>query len=115
MHYFSTQMAISTLLHVRSSLVDTKDIKFQPSKPYCVWNFLVNLYQVCSNYAPGAKNGPVPGVTKTDIKLTFSEYVHVAYQIKGDEAYNNMLAKVLPLHTSLTPGGSKGHFFVFCK
>ena len=24
---------------------------------------LVNHYQVCSNYAPGAKNGPAPGVT----------------------------------------------------
>ena len=24
---------------------------------------LVDLYQVCSNYAPGAKNGSVPGVT----------------------------------------------------
>ena len=24
---------------------------------------LVNLYQVYSNYSPGAKNGPAPGVT----------------------------------------------------
>ena len=24
---------------------------------------LVDLYQVCSNYAPGAKNRPAPGVT----------------------------------------------------
>ena len=24
---------------------------------------LVDLYQVCSNYTPGAKNGPTPGVT----------------------------------------------------
>ena len=24
---------------------------------------LVNLYQVCSNYISGAKNGPAPGVT----------------------------------------------------
>ena len=23
----------------------------------------VDLYQVCSNYTPGAKNGPTPGVT----------------------------------------------------
>ena len=23
---------------------------------------LVNLYQVCSNYIPGAKNGPAPGL-----------------------------------------------------
>ena len=26
-------------------------------------HYLVNLYQVCSNYIPGAKNGPTPGVT----------------------------------------------------
>ena len=24
---------------------------------------LVDFYQVCSNYNPGAKNGPAPGVT----------------------------------------------------
>ena len=24
---------------------------------------LVDLYQVCSNYSPGAKTGPAPGVT----------------------------------------------------
>ena len=29
---------------------------------YVVYH-LVDLYQVCSNYAPGAKNGPAPGVT----------------------------------------------------
>ena len=44
---------------------------------------------------------------------TFSEYGQVAYQIKENEAYNYMLANVLPLHTSLTPGGSKGLFFFF--
>ena len=26
-------------------------------------NHLVDLYQVRSNYSPGAKNGPAPGVT----------------------------------------------------
>ena len=47
-------------------------------------------------------------------KTTFSEYGHVAYQIKGNEAYNNMLANILSLLTPLTPGmGSKGHFFLF--
>ena len=74
-------------------------------------NHLVVLYQFCSNYAPGAKNWPAPGVTMAYIKLFFSEYGHVAYQIKGNEAYNYMLANVLPIHTSLTPGGSKGHLF----
>ena len=45
-------------------------------------------------------------------KIYFLEYGHVAYQIKENEAYNYMLANVLPLHTSLTPGRSKGHFFL---
>ena len=26
-----------------------------------MWHQLLNLYQVCSNYDPGAKNGPSPG------------------------------------------------------
>ena len=43
----------------------------------------------------------------------FSEYGPVAYQIKGNEAYNNMIANILPLHTPLTPGvGSKGQIFI---
>ena len=37
-------------------------------------------------------------------------------KLKGNEAYNNMLANVLPLHTPLTPGvGSKGQFFFFSE
>ena len=44
-----------------------------------------------------------------NIKSTFSEYGHVAYQIKGNETYSNMIANSFPLHTPLTPGvGSKG-------
>ena len=57
---------------------------------------LVNLYQVCSNYAHGAKIGPVEGIIKAYIKLTFSEYGHVAYKIKEKEAFNTMLANILP-------------------
>ena len=42
-------------------------------------------------------------------KINFSEYGHVAYQIKGNEAYTNMLANSLLIHVPLTPGvGSKG-------
>ena len=42
-------------------------------------------------------------------KIYFSEYGQVAYQIKRNEAYNNMLANILLLHLPLTPGlGSKG-------
>ena len=73
----------------------------------------MNLYQVCSDYASAAKNGPAAGVKLAYIKLTFSEYGHVAFQIKGNEVYINML-NILPLHTPLTPVvGSKGHFFLF--
>ena len=35
---------------------------------------------------------------------TFSEYVHVAYQIKGNEVYDNMAAIILLSHTSSIPG-----------
>ena len=41
-------------------------------------------------------------------KSTFSECCHVTYQIKGNEAYNNMLAAVCPYtHTPGPWGGSK--------
>ena len=43
-------------------------------------------------------------------------YGHVAYQIKGNEAYNNMLANILILHLPLTPGvGSKGYIDSFSE
>ena len=39
----------------------------------------------------------------------FSEYGHVAYQIKADDAGSNMVANILPTDTPLTQGvGSKG-------
>ena len=31
---------------------------------FCMKYHLVNLYQFCSNYSPGAKNGPASGVTE---------------------------------------------------
>ena len=41
---------------------------------------------------------------------------HVAFQIKGNEAYNNMLANSLILHLLLTPGvGSKVYLLSFLK
>ena len=51
------------------------------------------------------------------MKLTFSEYGHVAYQIKGNETYNNTLANILPLHSPLTPGVGvkRSIFFSFLK
>ena len=50
-------------------------------------------------------------------KNKFSEYGHAAYQINGNEKYNNMLANSLPLDTPSTPGvGSKGQLvFSFLK
>ena len=46
----------------------------------------------------------------------FSEYGHVAYQIKAGNVCSNMVAKFLPTATPLTQGmGSKGqtiYFFV---
>ena len=59
----------------------------------------------------GQKCPPPP-----NIKLTFSEYGHFAYQIKGNAAYNNILANNLLLHLFLTPGvGSKGKFVFFSE
>ena len=51
------------------------------------------------------------------IQNIFSEYGHVAYQIKGYEVNNSLLANILPLHKHLTPGvRSKCHlFFSFLK
>ena len=47
-------------------------------------------------------------------KLNFSEYGHVAYQIKGNVTYSNMVANILPADIPLTPRvGSKGQN-IFC-
>ena len=37
-------------------------------------------------------------------RLNFSEYGHVAYLIKRNDACSNMNANVLPTDTPLTPG-----------
>ena len=48
--------------------------------------------------------------------LTFSEYCHIVYQIKGNEVYNNMLANVIPSHSPSTPGvESKGQSMFFSE
>ena len=64
---------------------------------------LVDSDQVCSNYVLGAKNGPAPGSHRLNIKSTFSEHGQFAYQIKGNEPYNNILANNLVLHLPFTP------------
>ena len=48
------------------------------------------------------------GGTEVKIKL-FSDYGHVVYQIKADDAGSNMVANILPTDTPFTQGvGSKG-------
>ena len=48
--------------------------------------------------------------------LTFSEYGHVAYQIKADDAGSNMVANILPTDTPSTQGvGSKGQTISFSE
>ena len=46
-----------------------------------------------------------------DQKSSFSEYDNVAYQIKGNDACNNVVAIILPVDTSSTWGGVKRSFF----
>ena len=41
----------------------------------------------------------IPGVRSNVNTVFFSENGHVAYQIKGNEAYNNVHANILPSHT----------------
>ena len=45
---------------------------------------------------------------------TVPEYAHVAYLIKGNGAYSNMVANILPTDSTLIPGvGSKGQHILF--
>ena len=49
-------------------------------------------------------------------KLNFSEYGHVTYQIKADDAGSIMVANILPTDTPLTQGvGSKRQIIYFLK
>ena len=44
----------------------------------------------------------------------FSEYGHVAYQIKADNVCSNMVANVLSTDTPLSQGmGPKGQLYIF--
>ena len=46
--------------------------------------------------------------------ISFSEYGHIAYQIKADKACSTMIANVLPTDSPLTQGvGSKGQTISF--
>ena len=49
------------------------------------------------------------GVGSKGRTIYFSESSHVAYQIKADDAGNNMVGNILPTDTPLTQGvGPKG-------
>ena len=71
-HYWSVQftctiylycglpvISFRTMVHFKTAQVSTMTYWFSRSDVLCT----AGLYQVCSNYAPGAKNGPTPGVT----------------------------------------------------
>ena len=46
-------------------------------------------------------------------RSTFSEYGHVAYEIKGNKLYNNIQANILPLHRLDPWMGQKVKTFLF--
>ena len=59
--------------------------------------------------------GGLRGRAEAKIKL-FSEYSHVAYQIKADDAGSNIIANILPTDTPLIHGvGSKGQTIYFSE
>ena len=46
----------------------------------------------------------------------YSEYGHVAYQIKAENVCSTMVANILPTDTPLTQGmGSNGQTIYFCE
>ena len=64
---------------------------------------------MCSNYAPGAKIALRQWPHRSH-KISFFRIWLCYMSNEGYEAYNNMLANILHLHTSLVPGvGSKGY------
>ena len=50
------------------------------------------------------------GGAEVKIKF-FSEYGHVAYQIKADDAGNNMVANILPTDTPSIQGVGSNYIF----
>ena len=56
------------------------------------------------------------GHLSRDCNFSCSEYCHVAYQIKADDAGSNMVANILPTDTPSTQGvGSKGQTISFSE
>ena len=61
--------------------------------------YLLGLYQVSSNYSPGVKFDPIPGVTSftwdyIGKPLEFSLYVAMGYQILHVALYSRPLPRV---------------------
>ena len=87
------------ILHTGRAAIDMKHIKRDFSLKAWVRAFWVDL-------GCGA-----------EVKIKFfSEYGHVAYQIKADDPGNNMVANILPTDTPWTQGvGSKGQTIYFSE
>ena len=67
---------------------------------------LIDLYQVCTNYAPGAKNGPASGVIR-DMVSAFNRYLNLSCKQNSDERFRaswsycfkiNFFEKIFQLH-----------------
>ena len=67
----------------------------------------MKLYQVCSNYAPGVKNGPALGVT-CFTHAYIGKVVRLHVKLKGNEEKNTKLANKLSFYTPTTPDRVKG-------
>ena len=75
---------------------------------------ILDLYQVWTNYAAVAKNGPVARGHIDLYKIIVFRNGNVAIKLKGMKHTITCLANILTLYTPLTPGlRSKGHFIRF--
>ena len=71
-------------------------------------------YQVCSNYAPGAKN-VLPLHTSLNPRGTKVFSFSVSVELNENEAENTMQANILPFYTSTAPDGVKRSKHVFSE
>ena len=78
---------MAEILHTGRATIDMKHIKWDLSSKAWVRAFWVDL----------------GGGAEVKMKF-FSEYSHFAYQIKADDAGNNMVANILPTGTPSTQG-----------
>ena len=82
-------------------------------EPLYFSRLLPSLFKLCPWSQKWAHFRGYIGLYKINFFRAWSCHGHVTYQIKWNEAYNYMLANILPVHTSLVPWlGSTGHFFL---